>query len=303
MATNNIKDHPECSNGRVFLHEMIQSFSCWNYQWNCNPRALPPSSDENYPYFPVDEDIYDIHDLNEKLKCAMNIVDNACSMFSLEKINKSKYKMKKEMEFPSVIYVENESSCDRQSFEDRDYHSIKFIDENKNIQTSPTHMSTICSTESNYLGDDIDFGNDTNDFPHQDQDLDDTIDDCFLTRSLSSITNPSCFDSDDRLSYDSDDRDELQIILDDNDMISALESLSKEDKVCLDLSLSQSTHDNEMNKISRERSKDSLLSYDRFSQYDDENSLNDLISLMADSEVGEVLITNIYSDDVSSMEG
>jgi hypothetical protein len=290
MATKSNKDYPECSRGLVFFHEIVQNFSCLNDPWNCNSTALLPSTDQNYPYFPVDkEETYDLHNLNEKLKCAMNIVDNACSMFSLEKIKTPRYRTKKGSKLPSVICVENESS-DRQSCDDeeRDYHSIKFIDEHKNIPTSHTHMSTVCSTVSNYFGDDTDVSS------HPNQDRHNTIETFILTRSVSSITYASCFDSDERLSYDSDERDELQILLDDNEWSLTSESKSKENQVCLDLNLSQSNGDQEMN--SKGQSKDSLLSYDG-----DENSLNDVVSLTANSEVDEVLITIICSDEASSI--
>ena len=297
MATKSKNDYPESSHGLIFFHEIVQNFSCLNYPWNCNSTALLPSTNQNYPYFPIDkEDTYDLHNFNEKLKCAMNIVDNACSMFSLEKIKTPRYKTKKESKIPSVVCVENESS-DRQSCDDeeKDYHSIKFIDEHKNIPTSHTHMSTVCSTVSNYFGDDPDVGNaDVSSHPKQDRH--DTIETFILTRSVSSITYESCLDSDDRLSYDSDEKDELQILLDDNEWSLTSESRSKENQVCLDLSLSQSTVNQEMKKLSKGQSKDSLLSYDG-----DENSLNDVVSFTANSEVDEVLITKICSDEASSI--
>jgi hypothetical protein len=296
--TNNKKNQPELSHGHIFSSKWVQKFNCLNYQWNCYSTASLPSSDNNYPYIPIDETPYYLHDLNDQLNIMMNTLDSACSMFSLGKIKKSKYKTRKEKEFPSVVCVKNESSG-RHSYDEecRDYHSLKFLDETKKIHTNPTHISTVCSTESNYVADD------TDNFHRQNQDRDDTIEITLLARSISSISNPSCFDIDDKLSYDSDDKDELQILLDNNEGISNLGSQSKENKVCLDLSFSQSTDHNEMKNVTATRSKDSLLSYDRFSECGEENSLNDVISLMAESEVDEVLMTNIYSDDASSISG
>lgn len=299
MAMNNKeKDQPELSHDHIFSSPWLNQLNCLNYQWNCYSTESTQSSNKNYPYIPADKTHYYLHDLNDQINSMMNTLDNACSMFSLGKIKKTKYKTRKEREFPSVVCVGNESSGRYSKDEEcRDYHSLKFLDVTKKIHTSPTHISTVCSTESNYAADD------TDNFHHQNQDRDDTIEITLLTRSISSISYPSCFDSDDKLSYDSDDKDDLHILLYDNEGISNLESQSKESKVCLDLSFSQSTDNNEMKNVSATRSKDSLLSYDRFSECGDENSLNDVISLMADSEVDEVLITNIYSDEASSISG